>query len=549
MLNNVRHKRQIQNAGESGGMQNQNQNIGNGGFNGGYGGGNRANFRGAQAGGGFGNRGGFAGYGGGGGNFNEGRGGFNSYGGPNGRFGGGPGVGPNGGFRGGPNGGPGGGPVRRFGGGPGGGFGGGPGRGFRGRPGGRFGPYGQQPNGNRRRGLFGRRRDGKERIKKQKKPRHSATRQLFSGAFSTLFGFSSYNLNENINYRKKRAILYYTPKSRIPPIILYRVYCPLNASKIKSALQILMKTTCLKFSYSLSPSRAVITYKPNPFYDSVFDSRLTKIGTVYVPPDKTEVSKILRETLYLLGLEYEVRRYDRNYYIKLNLQAIDPQFFRKFAISHCSIPKKYDLGYEYTSIMHYPPDEYAQKGKKTFSAIQKDMNLVVGKSLYPTFDDIKLVNLKHCMRAIVPHLPCRNYGYSDPSNIGKCRCLPFYSGIFCEFFKKNKGICAKKNIFEATQKWTRLELFLDSSCFFLIKSSNRGRILLKLGFVNKKLISAGCHRSVNLEVRYSKDLSHGGLKYPQGSFKYSVLSEGNKIILYSIYAKKYCILSLEFKEV
>ncbi|CEF69956.1 Astacin-like metalloendopeptidase [Strongyloides ratti] len=359
---------------------------------------------------------------------------------------------------------------------------------------------------------------------------------------------SSYYVNENINYRDKRTILSGNEELRLKLPITYFITKPINALYIKIALGVLMNTTCLRFKEITYQTHSNILFKPNPYYDAVFVKKGLLLGMVMLPSNDLQLAKIIRETLYLLGLQYEHKRYDRNKYISINIRNIQRQFIEKFAISHKYVKKKFDLGYDLSSIMHFSPHEYAYEGKKTFIPFKMDMNQLVGNVKIPSFNDIKLVNLKHCTTVLTPILPCRNYGYSDPLNIGRCRCLPFYDGKFCELYKKNFNNCAKNNIFEAANKVRRIDLFLNSNCFFFIKSQNSKKVLLKIGFLSKQYYNKLCSRTSKIEIRYRKSLTLGGYKYPRSLYKVNIISEGPLIVVHSIFSKPFCILSMIFVE-
>ncbi|GMR31091.1 hypothetical protein PMAYCL1PPCAC_01286, partial [Pristionchus mayeri] len=49
-----------------------------------------------------------------------------------------------------------------------------------------------------------------------------------------------------------------------------------------------------------------------------------------------------------------------------------------------------------------------------------------------SFKDAKMINLRYCDRVCTRKLNCKNGGYTDPNNCGKCKCPAGYGGTYCD---------------------------------------------------------------------------------------------------------------------
>nr|CAD2134180.1 unnamed protein product [Meloidogyne enterolobii] len=77
----------------------------------------------------------------------------------------------------------------------------------------------------------------------------------------------------------------------------------------------------------------------------------------------------LHETLHALGLQHEQLRIDRDRFITINWQNVNPQKYDAFAVSDATKFTSYGVRYDYGSIMHYSSTIATQNfGQKTMTA-------------------------------------------------------------------------------------------------------------------------------------------------------------------------------------
>uniref|UniRef100_A0A0N4ZI39 Astacin domain-containing protein n=1 Tax=Parastrongyloides trichosuri TaxID=131310 RepID=A0A0N4ZI39_PARTI len=127
-----------------------------------------------------------------------------------------------------------------------------------------------------------------------------------------------------------------------------------------------------------------------------------------------------------------------------------------------------------------------------------------------SFSDYRLINKYYCQRICRNKLSCKNSGYIDSRNCGRCKCPMFYEGTYCDKLKKSSKSCSKKQHINLTTKKTAN--IKDSGmkvCFKSIKAPEGKRIRISLQQVNYKKKREGppyrCLPKQSLEIKSSKD--------------------------------------------
>ena len=97
----------------------------------------------------------------------------------------------------------------------------------------------------------------------------------------------------------------------------------------------------------------------------------------------------LHEIGHVIGFWHEQNRRDRDKYININRQNIQPGKEFRFEIKNDT--NSLGVTYDFNSIMHYTERAFAKTGKITITAKEKDLELGNGVGLSPL--DIKQTNL------------------------------------------------------------------------------------------------------------------------------------------------------------
>ncbi|XP_070578756.1 blastula protease 10-like [Ptychodera flava] len=150
----------------------------------------------------------------------------------------------------------------------------------------------------------------------------------------------------------------------------------------------------------------------------------------------------LHEIGHTIGLMHEHVRHDRDGFVSINEENIQPgtegNFVKRDPLANGAIPFYYDV----CSVMHYNSRAFSTNGQPTIVANHSDYQAIMGKQLGLTHFDHEMVNFMyscnaHCNSGLV----CSNGGY-----VGKkctCVCPSGFTGATCDDLV-NQSVCGGK---------------------------------------------------------------------------------------------------------
>ncbi|CEF69954.1 Astacin-like metalloendopeptidase [Strongyloides ratti] len=347
--------------------------------------------------------------------------------------------------------------------------------------------------------------------------------------------------------REKRGIVNKAKFELTDTHIKYHINFRLDKLLIRKALSRISEETCFKFEETSNYLLATLRYKHGLYFLTKFPVKKEKNRDIYLLATVKDITKVMRETLHALGVDYEHNRPDRNKYITINFKNVYSVFMPLFEITYTPILTFYNIGYDYTSVMHFTVKEFSRNGKKTIESKRKLMEPFTGRSTHLTFNDAKLLSLKYCINPKLKNAKCHNYGYPNPTMPYICKCLPFYYGPKCENRVRNFGYCSRINYFKAMSSITSRTLTLGNTCNFFIYTIPGKRIKLKLFFHHGLLSNHHCKNGKSIEARYFSDFSVNGVIYCPSIFPISIVSESNFIILRSTFSESKSKVKIMFK--
>uniref|UniRef100_A0A336MXK2 Metalloendopeptidase n=1 Tax=Culicoides sonorensis TaxID=179676 RepID=A0A336MXK2_CULSO len=100
---------------------------------------------------------------------------------------------------------------------------------------------------------------------------------------------------------------------------------------------------------------------------------------------------IQHELLHVTGLFHEQCRPDRDNYIKVIWDNIQPQFRRNFIKGPDNYVTTFGLDYDYKSLMHYPRNAFSKRSTLLTMIALNDTEMELGQSDGPTFLDLEKV--------------------------------------------------------------------------------------------------------------------------------------------------------------
>ncbi|KAK5972855.1 Zinc metalloproteinase [Trichostrongylus colubriformis] len=156
---------------------------------------------------------------------------------------------------------------------------------------------------------------------------------------------------------------------------------------------------------------------------------------------------------HALGLFHTHSRYDRNQFITVNEENIQPDWLVDFAQQSPQSNNNYNITYDYGSLMHYGATT-SSIGNNMLTMVPKDVqytetlgspfigfyDLLMINTHYKCFENCKFTTTK-----------CYNNGFVNPRDCSKCVCPSGYGGDYCE--KRPPGCGAE---LDATGDWQPL---------------------------------------------------------------------------------------------
>ena len=99
---------------------------------------------------------------------------------------------------------------------------------------------------------------------------------------------------------------------------------------------------------------------------------------------------IQHELLHVLGLFHEHSRPDRDQYVDILWDNIDPAFELNFKKGTDEYMETFGLPYDYKSLMHYPKNAFSNNGNYTIIS-KEDPKMDLGQYDCPTFFDLEKI--------------------------------------------------------------------------------------------------------------------------------------------------------------
>uniref|UniRef100_A0A915L5V3 Metalloendopeptidase n=1 Tax=Romanomermis culicivorax TaxID=13658 RepID=A0A915L5V3_ROMCU len=235
-------------------------------------------------------------------------------------------------------------------------------------------------------------------------------------------------------------------------------------------------------------------------------------GCVYLAIAGHEIGHALGLWLSKLSIRHEQSRPDRDDYVLINAENIDPADLDQFDKTNVSTVRSSITPYDHGSVMHYGAYDFAIDESKPVIITKKSLYMkTIGQRDELSFYDAKAINKMYCDDECNVTLPCERDGYTDPKNCSKCRCPEGFTGRFCEkVLHTGYKVCSPQNLI-AKNEWQNFRINGHVECNFFLKANNSKRIQINIranrsSFVCEEVCtSAGGY----VEVRYEDQLTFG----------------------------------------
>ncbi|EFX86892.1 hypothetical protein DAPPUDRAFT_312308 [Daphnia pulex] len=187
------------------------------------------------------------------------------------------------------------------------------------------------------------------------------------------------------------------PTARIP-YVLASDYTPRQREIIANAVSAFHNLTCIRF-VPRTTERNYIRIKKTGEGCWSFVGRIGRRQTVGLDDKCLLYSRpglVIHELMHVLGFYHEHQRPDRDEYVSVDLDNVEPKnkrYFEKMRISHYNI-----LGhsYDYGSVMHYPKDAFAKDHRKPVMTPVTEGTSVLGNRKTFSTADVEKLNTLYC---------------------------------------------------------------------------------------------------------------------------------------------------------
>uniref|UniRef100_A0A0N4Z5N6 Metalloendopeptidase n=1 Tax=Parastrongyloides trichosuri TaxID=131310 RepID=A0A0N4Z5N6_PARTI len=201
---------------------------------------------------------------------------------------------------------------------------------------------------------------------------------------------------------------------------------------------------------------------------------------IYIGHSCNNKGHVLSFILQVLGVDDEHNRIDRDKYVKIRDEKMEPRFREYFQKDNIKNTKIFDTNYDYGSITHGSPRLYLRwAGGETIKVIGNHTEYyqkMIGQRYSVSFNEYKLVNYLYCnetCKSTEKKPECWFGGYQNPNKCNECLCpYPLY-GYRCQSLTSdNKGYCPYTSVSPAPYE-TLLKYYGYRHCSTIIQAPEK----------------------------------------------------------------------------
>ncbi|TKR63038.1 hypothetical protein L596_026921 [Steinernema carpocapsae] len=331
---------------------------------------------------------------------------------------------------------------------------------------------------------------------------------------------------------------------------------------IRKAIHFWEDHACIKFEENSNSKSKLKIFNAgangpcNSYIGKIYDDReqLVNLGHTCM-----HFGIIVHEIGHALGLFHEHTRADRDKHVIIRKDNLFAGMKHNFDIHPVAENDNQGVEYDYGSIMHYGQMISSFANNEKLSVMDPTPgnefhNNTMGQTIKPSFLDLKMVNkLYECdYKCSEVENTCKNSGFLNPQNCGKCICPWGFGGDACELRDTGKnGTSSCGGDLTASRRADILNAWVGTpnrvkeiheSCHWHIRAEKGQKIKITIqglrSFVKSKhswfTSDVGCGNN-NVEFKMKEDKTLTGYRFCIHGIGESFVSEDNFVIV-SAYA-------------
>ncbi|XP_037824850.1 seminal metalloprotease 1-like, partial [Lucilia sericata] len=164
-------------------------------------------------------------------------------------------------------------------------------------------------------------------------------------------------------------------------------------------MKIIQANSCIQFRRATNTDTSYIQIKGNPTGCNAFvgysgGKQIVNLQSHNLDTGCFRIGTIMHELLHALGFHHQHSSHNRDDYIKVvweNIQKGKKTAFKKI---NANTITDFGVGYDYDSVMHYPPQAFSKNGRRTLLSLKSE-NMNFGQRRELSEKDIKKLNLMY----------------------------------------------------------------------------------------------------------------------------------------------------------
>ncbi|KAE9413862.1 hypothetical protein Angca_010269, partial [Angiostrongylus cantonensis] len=290
---------------------------------------------------------------------------------------------------------------------------------------------------------------------------------------------------------------------------------PIVLKMFKMGVEVWTEVTCIDFVENKAAKDKVVVVKEDDCSSSV--GRVGGDQPLSLNERSTEGAAV-HEIGHALGLFHTMQRFDRDNYIKLLVQNIDPAEMEEFRKLGLGIADVHNLTYDYGSVMHYDQTGCSINQQPTIMATDSRYQKTMGSGII-SYSDIFMINEHYQCNARCnksTSAKCSNDGYPHPRNCSICICPGGYGGVLCD--RRPPG-CGDDLVATKVEKLIAISFGLGIGlrdqfmfCHYMITAPQGKKVEVHVQSISGGYDEPGCYKG-GVEIKSQKDQRLTGVRF------------------------------------